>query len=176
MNPAERDVILAELAPLREGGPTKSTCTRCRSGISRHRCLDCFCAECLYATCLVKQHAEHPLHRIETWIGGRWARPLATAQVDPGSAVAFNLMDAAQKEAQDICQPTTPVAAESMANTPIGAKSADRVRAALEGGTAAVEELWTSAMRELEDWAYRCPPPLEEPKPESVYTPVDQIE
>ncbi|KAJ6547989.1 hypothetical protein DFH09DRAFT_1087452 [Mycena vulgaris] len=164
---AREDVILAELARLGEGGPTQSLCARCGSGISRHRCFDCFWAECMCATCLVGQHTEHPLHRIEvnsgtppscTWIGGRWvqqdlkslglrlqlghgaggqclfpvpkapffivgrhgiqevaldfcgcdsartraeqlrqARLLATAQVDPGSAVAFDLMDAAQK-------------------------------------------------------------------------------
>ncbi|KAJ6547990.1 hypothetical protein DFH09DRAFT_1087453 [Mycena vulgaris] len=58
---------------------------------------------------------------------------------------------------------------------PIGAESADRVRAALEGAAAA-EELWTSAMRELEDWVYESPPPLEEPKAESasLYADVDQ--
>ncbi|KAJ6518387.1 hypothetical protein DFH09DRAFT_1098572 [Mycena vulgaris] len=250
------DVILAELARLGEGGPTKSVCAQCGSGISRHRCLDCFWAECLCATCLVKQHAEHPLHRIETWIGGRWvrqalkslglrlqlghgaggqclfpvpkvpffivgrhgiqevtldfcgcdsartrteqlrqARLLATAQIDPGSAVAFNLMDAAQKKTRALSShhtwppdsppppsrpnlwptPFVPAVEQSWRlrrprSQPIGAESADRVRAALEGGAAAAEELWTSAMRELEDWAYR------EPKPESVYTAVDQIE
>ncbi|KAJ6517575.1 hypothetical protein DFH09DRAFT_1332374 [Mycena vulgaris] len=153
------DIILDELARLGGEGPTQSLCVRCSSGISRHHCLDCFWAECLCATCLVGQHAEHPLHRIETWIGGRWvrqdlktlglriqlghgaggqcmfpvpkapffivdrhgiqevtldfcgcdcarsrseqlrqARLLATMQVNPGSAIAFDLADAARKK------------------------------------------------------------------------------
>ncbi|KAJ6517574.1 hypothetical protein DFH09DRAFT_1332373 [Mycena vulgaris] len=64
---------------------------------------------------------------------------------------------------------------------PIGAETAERVRAVLEGGGAATatEEFWTSAMRELADWAYDPPPPLlEEPHGERAqpYIDVDQIE
>ncbi|KAJ6483058.1 hypothetical protein DFH09DRAFT_1340524 [Mycena vulgaris] len=265
------DIILAELARLGGGGPTQSLCTRCSRGISRHHCLDCFWAECLCATCLVGQHAEHPLHRIETWIGGRWvrqdlktlglriqlghgaggqcmfpvpkapffivdrygiqevaldfcgcdcartrseqlrqARLLATTQVNPGSAIAFDLADAARKQRAPQQLPVSAENAEHLAlsppplsrpnlwptpfvpaveqswrrrrprSQPIGAETAERVRAALErgGAAAATEEFWTSAMCELADWAYDPPPLLEEPQGECArpYIDVDQIE
>ncbi|KAJ6539877.1 hypothetical protein DFH09DRAFT_1090188 [Mycena vulgaris] len=65
MNPEERDRILEELSRLGATGPMQSMCERCNTGIQRHRCRDCFWGGALCATCLVEQHAEQPLHRIE---------------------------------------------------------------------------------------------------------------
>ncbi|KAJ6532229.1 hypothetical protein DFH09DRAFT_1092896 [Mycena vulgaris] len=86
-----QDLILEKLSRLGATGLTQSMCERCNGGIQRHRCHDCFWGGALCATCLVEQHAEQPLHRIEvdhspystivfkvdpdqTWRGGHWIR------------------------------------------------------------------------------------------------------
>ncbi|KAJ6487349.1 hypothetical protein DFH09DRAFT_1105922 [Mycena vulgaris] len=74
MNPEARDLILEQLSRLGATGPRQSMCERCNTGIQRHRCRDCFWGGALCATCLVEQHAEHPLHPIETWVGRHWVR------------------------------------------------------------------------------------------------------
>ncbi|KAJ7694387.1 hypothetical protein B0H17DRAFT_466089 [Mycena rosella] len=72
MNPDIRDIILEELRRHGEHAPRQALCRRCRSGVQRHRCRDCFWAQPMCAACVVAEHGSHPLHRIQTWSGGIW--------------------------------------------------------------------------------------------------------
>ncbi|KAJ7434248.1 hypothetical protein B0H11DRAFT_2258548 [Mycena galericulata] len=73
MDPALRTFLLAELVDATRAAPTVSTCKRCGIPDATHRCCDCFWPELLCTACMAEYHAEHPLHRIETWDGVVWA-------------------------------------------------------------------------------------------------------
>ncbi|KAJ6498287.1 hypothetical protein DFH09DRAFT_1336740 [Mycena vulgaris] len=55
-------------------------------------------------------------------------------------------------------EPSTRATTESMADTPIGTESAQRLQAALDSVPAAAEEMWQSAMQDLEQWVKDFPP------------------
>ncbi len=45
-------------------------CASCQMpGAANYRCCECFNASPICATCIVKQHQSHPLHRIQKWTG-----------------------------------------------------------------------------------------------------------
>ncbi|KAJ6452903.1 hypothetical protein DFH09DRAFT_1351460 [Mycena vulgaris] len=77
MDPAYRDLIFETIRQL-EADPRPrdidiSKCAHCDDGNPTFRCLHCFGAQFLCRKCMLHQHLQTPLHRIEMWTGARLA-------------------------------------------------------------------------------------------------------
>ncbi|KAJ7077654.1 hypothetical protein B0H15DRAFT_954947 [Mycena belliarum] len=70
MDPIIRDHILKTIGGLSAAAPAQSLC-QCRREIQA-RCRDCLWGAPMCSACIVSEHEEHPLHRIQTWTGGAW--------------------------------------------------------------------------------------------------------
>ncbi|KAJ7500924.1 hypothetical protein B0H11DRAFT_2225313 [Mycena galericulata] len=67
MDPSTRDLVFQAIRDLEFVPPPEqpSECAKCTSKNPSLRCLYCFDAQFLCTHCMVEQHAENPLHRIE---------------------------------------------------------------------------------------------------------------
>ncbi|KAJ7096927.1 hypothetical protein C8R44DRAFT_889520 [Mycena epipterygia] len=73
MDPAHRDMVLNAIRQLEHDTsqlePQITKCPDCADLRGAYRCLHCFSHPFLCPKCIVKRHAENPLHRIEMWTG-----------------------------------------------------------------------------------------------------------
>jgi hypothetical protein len=53
----------------RESPPAERICMSCQEHDGSYRCKDCFGKNWFCKNCCIKDHAQHPFHRVQTWTG-----------------------------------------------------------------------------------------------------------